>query len=154
MPAQNITISKMLYAVKGDNSSQIIKNMATYIGKDIHVSVMAAHQKLEKLLKTSMIGIGEGVAVFDWVSDKVEAPYIVCATLDTPTLFPAVDENMIDVVLILVSPEKSGPLHLQYLSRLTRMFRDEKLLTNLKSVTCVDGMMSVLTPDNHRSIAA
>lgn len=154
MAMQNITFSKMIYGVKGDNSSQIIKNLAANVGKDIHLSAMATHQKLESLIKNSMIGIGGGVALFDWMLDKVDTPYIMCALLDTPTIFPAVDENMIDVALILVSPEKNGPLHLQYLSRLTRMFRDEKLLANLKSVTCTDGMKSVLLVDNNQSIAA
>jgi PTS system nitrogen regulatory IIA component len=154
MPMQNIMISKMLHGMRGDNSFQIIKNMATIIGRDTNLSAMATHQKLDDLLKNSVIGIGEGVAVFDWVSDKLETPYIICAVLDTPTLFPAVDENMIDIVLVLVSPEKNGPLHLQYLSRLTRAFRDEKLLTSLKSVTSVDGMMAVLYPNNQQTIAA
>lgn len=154
MVLKNIIISKMLYDVKGDNASLIIRNIAPSLSKDINLSAMTTHQKLEDLLRTSMIGIGDGVAVFDWVSDKVEMPYILCAKLDTPTEFPAVDKNMIDIVLVLVSPEKYGSLHLQYLSRLTRMFREEKLLTAIRSVTSVDGMVAVLSSDYNRSIAA
>jgi nitrogen PTS system EIIA component len=154
MPMQNITISKMVYGVKGDNASLIMRNIAPLIGKDINLSVMEAYQKLEGLHKTSMIGIGEGIAIFDWVSDTIDKPYILCAILDNPTSFPAVDENKVDIALVLISPERSGPLHLQYLSRLTRMFRDEKLLTSLKSVACVDGMRAVLCPETHHAIAA
>lgn len=154
MALQNITISKILYDVKGDNTSLIIKNIAPSLSKDINLSAMTTHQKLEDLLKTSMIGIGDGVAVFDWVSDKVEMPYILCAKLDTPTEFPSVDENLVDIVLVLVCPDKYGSLHLQYLSRLTRMFREEKLLMAIRSVTSVDGMVAVLSADYNQSIAA
>lgn len=154
MALQNITISKILYDVKGDNTSLIIKNIAPSLSKDINLSAMTTHQKLEDLLKTSMIGIGDGVAVFDWVSDKVEMPYILCAKLDTPTAFPSVDENLVDIVLVLVCPERYGSLHLQYLSRLTRTFREEKLLMAIRSVTSVDGMAAVLPADYNQSIAA
>lgn len=151
---RNINFSKMLYGVKGDNASLIIKNMAPIISKDINASAMSAHSILDKLLKNSTIGIGGGVAVFDWVSDKLETPYIMCALLDTPTDFPAVDENMIDIALVLVSPEKNGPLHLQYLSRLTRIFREEQILTRLRSVSSIDGMASVLLPQHNQFLAA
>ena len=50
MPLQNIMISKMLHGMKGDNSFQIIKNMATIIGRDTNLSAIATHQKLDDLL--------------------------------------------------------------------------------------------------------
>jgi mannitol/fructose-specific phosphotransferase system IIA component len=88
-------------------------------------------------------------------SDKVEMPYILCAkTGYTDGVFPPLIKKMIDIVLVLVSPDKYGPLHLQYLSRLTRMFREEKLLTAIRSVTSVDGMVAVLSSDKTQPIAA
>ncbi len=154
MFAQDIQFSALRFGVKGDNASQIVKNLAWVISHDTKISTPSTHSQLDDMLKNSMVGIGEGVGVFDWVSNDVDVPYIMCSLLETPVVFPSVDEKSIDIILVLVSPEKTGPLHLQYLSRLTRMFREPKLVQSLRSVSCVDGMVSILSPDNRRLSAA
>lgn len=154
MFANDIHFSEMRFGIKGDNPSQIIKNLSWVISQDINASSVTTHSTLDDLLKNSMIGIGDGVGVFDWVSADIDTPYILCSLLESPVAFPSVDDRALDIVLTLVSPEKSGPLHLQYLSRLTRMFREPKLLQSLRSVSCVDGMISVLSADNRRMLAA
>ena len=65
MFAQDIQFSNIRYGVKGDNPLQIIKNMAFFISQDIDLSSTHTHQNLDALLKNSMVGIGDGVGVFD-----------------------------------------------------------------------------------------
>lgn len=154
MLAQELQFSGMRFGLKGDNAPQIIKNLAWVISQDTQLSVTQIHDQLDHIVKDTMVGIGEGVGIFDWVSDDIAHPYILCTLLETPVQFPATDEKAIDIVLTLVSPEKNGPLHLQYLSRLTRMFREPKLLQSLRSVGSVDGMIAVLSPDNRKLAAA
>lgn len=154
MPTFDVQFTSMRFGIKGDNSLQIIKNLSWGISQDTQIGSAVIHSELEDLLKNSMIGIGDGVGVFDWVSDEVDTPYIMCSLLESPVVFPSADDRAIDVVLTLISPEKNGPLHLQYLSRLTRMFREPRLLQSLRSVTCVDGMVSILSADNRKLLAA
>lgn len=154
MPTSDVQFTSMRFGIKGDNSLQIIKNLSWAISQDTHIGSVDIHSTLEGMLKNSMVGIGEGVGIFDWVSDSVETPYILCSLLESPVAFPSVDDRAIDVVLTLISPAKNGPLHLQYLSRLTRMFREPRLLESLRSVTCVDGMVSILSADNRKLLAA
>ncbi len=154
MITQDIHFSALRFGIKGDNPAQIIKNMAWVICDDLHAHSVETHHQLDALLQKSIIGIGDGVGVFDWVSDKIDSPYILCARLENSVAFPSVDECPIDIILMLVSPEKNGPLHLQYLSRLTRMFREPKLLQSLRSVTSLDGMILILSPDHRRLLAA
>lgn len=154
MFADDIHFSGMRFGIKGDNPLQIIKNLSWIISQDIRTSSVATHSTLDNLVKDSTIGIGEGVGVFDWVSNSIDTPYIHCSLLESPVAFPSVDDSPIDIILVLISPEKNGPLHLQYLSRLTRMFRELRLLQSLRSVTSVDGMGSILSPDNRRLLVA
>jgi mannitol/fructose-specific phosphotransferase system IIA component (Ntr-type) len=154
MFVNDIQFSGMRFGIKGDNASQIVKNLSWVISQDTKISSVITHSTLDEMLKNSMIGIGDGVGVFDWVTDAVDEPYMLCTLLEAPVAFPSVDDSPIDVVLTLISPEKNGPLHLQYLSRLTRMFREPRLLQSLRSVTCVDGMVSVLSIDNRKLLAA
>lgn len=146
--------STLRFGVKGNNTAQIIKNLAGIVARNSTISPLAAHKKIHDVWKSSVPGIGDGVLVFDWQSDDISVPYTLCALLETPVDFPTSDERPVDIALILVSPEKSGPLHLQSLSRMTRMFRDPALLEKLRSVSCVDGMHSVLSPENRKLQAA
>lgn len=154
MFANTLQFSNARFGMKGDNPSQIIKNMSHCISQDIQISSAHILNRLETISKNSMIGIGDGIGVFDFTSDQISSPYITATLLETPVLFPAVDDKVTDIVLTLISPEKDGPLHLQYLSRLTRMFREPKLVQDLRSVKCSDGMMSVLCPDNRKLLVA
>lgn len=154
MPTNEVFFSGIRYGVKGDNPTQIIKNISWIIGRETTTPPHEIQEHMEHIFKTTITGIGDGVAVFDWTSNKIDHPYVICARLETSVLFPATDDRSIDIVLALVSPKKSGPLHLQYLARLTRMFRDTALLNALRDVTCVDGMKSVLSPENRKFIAA
>ena len=154
MLAQELHFSGMRFGLKGDNAPQIIKNLAWIIAHETELSAIQTHTQLDELNRNSMVGIGDGVGIFDWVSPNITSPYILCSLLETPVIFPSTDDKAVDIILTLVSPEKDGPLHLQYLSRLTRMFREPKLLQSLRSTACADGMVAVLSPDNRKLIAA
>lgn len=154
MVTNDIHFSAMRFGIKGANPSQILRNLSYAISQDTQLGPDELRTTLDNLMKASLIGIGEGVGVFDWVSEGVDASYVLCGLLETPVSFPSVDDSPIDIILVLISPEKNGPLHLQYLSRLTRLFREQRLLQDLRSVTCVDGMKSVLSPENRKLLAA
>lgn len=154
MLAQTIDFTAAHFGVKGDNPLQVIKNLAFTISRDTHNPSTILHSQLDGLLKNSMIGIGEGVGVFDWVSKDIDTPYIMCSMLENSVTFPSVDDKSLDIILTLISPEKNGPLHLQSLSRLTRMFRNAQFLTSLRSVHSRDGMLSILCHDNRHLLAA
>lgn len=154
MLAQPIDFTGAQFGMKGDNPLQVIKNLAFLIARDTSNPSTPIHAQLDNLLKNSMVGIGDGVGVFDWISDDVETPYVLCSLLEKPVPFPSVDDSRIDIILTLISPEKNGPLHLQSLSRLTRMFRDPQFLNSLRSVHSRDGMLAILSHDNRPLLAA
>ncbi len=77
-------------------------------------------------------GIGEGVAIPHLKLCGIKAPYTLFAKLSQPVEFDAVDGQPVDMVFLLVSPEKDGPLHLSRLARISRLFRDRDLCRNLR----------------------
>ena len=149
-----IRFSKVRFGIKGDNAAQIIKNLSSVIAKDTQLSSFETQDRMNHLFQTSMTGIGDGIAVFDWVSNAIDSPYLLCAKLETSVAFSSVDDRAVDIVLALISPRNNGPLHLQYLARVTRMFREPRLLKKLRDVEGVDGLSSVLTPENKAFFAA
>jgi PTS system nitrogen regulatory IIA component len=154
MLGKEIDFSGIRFGVKGDNPEQIIKNLSWVIARETPLTFPETQKNMEDIFKKSVTGIGDGVAVFDWVSEKAETPYLLCAKLESAVQFPSVDDRSVDMVLVLVSPQSKGSFHLQHLSRVTRMFRESKLLEKLRSVSNVDGLHAILLPENRRLSAA
>ena len=123
MPLQELRFTDIHYGIKGDNPAQVTKNLSGLIARSTPITRLECQLRMEGLQKTSIVGIGDGVAVLDWVSEKLTSPYLACYKLDSFINFPALDDKAIDIVLVLVSPEQLGPIHLQYLTRMTRLFR-------------------------------
>lgn len=154
MPLQDIHFTDVYYAIKGDNPNQVSKNIANLIGRTTPITRLECNLRMEEVLKTSIIGIGDGVAVFDWVSEKLSTPYLACFKLESHVSFPALDDKTTDIVLVLISPEHLGPIHLQYLSRMTRLFREPSLLKKIRNVESADAIKAILSPENRQFIAA
>lgn len=154
MPMQEVQFSDVHFGIKGDNPNQVTKTIASLIGQTTPITRLECNLRMEELLKTSIIGIGEGVAVFDWVSEKLSTPYLACFKLESHVSFPALDDKTTDIVLALISPEHLGPIHLQYLSRMTRLFREPALLKKIRNVESADGIKAILAPENRQFIAA
>ena len=154
MPLQDVHFTDVHFGIKGDNPLQVTKNIAGLIGRTTPITRLECNLRMEELLKTSIIGIGDGVVVFDWVSEKLSPPYLACFKLEAHVPFPALDDKTTDIVLALISPEHLGPIHLQYLSRMTRLFREPKLLRKIRNVDNADGIKAILAPENRQFIAA
>ncbi len=149
-----IHFSSVRFGVKGDNAAQVIKNISSIIANNTSLGPSETHDHMDHLFQTSMTGIGDGIALFDWVSDSITEPYLFCARLESSVGFSAIDDRGVDIILVLISPRKNGPLHLQYLARVTRMFREPRLLQKLRDISCTDGLSSVLSPENKTVFAA
>lgn len=138
------------HGMKGDNAAQVQKNLVLWLSKESQIAAMRLASRLDENGGLSGASIGDGVAIFDWVSPKIDAPFIACVTLDKSIDSSAVDDKAIDIVLVLVSPDSQNTIHLQTLSRLTRMFRDLELIQKIRDAESCDALQSILCPVNHR----
>ncbi len=152
--ANEIRFSGVRSGIGGQTVAQVIKNLSLVISSDIKLPSPHIQHRLEHIFATSISGIGDGIAVFDWIDDDINEPYLLCARLGNGVNFSSVDDRRVDIVLVLVSPRKTGPLHLQYLARVTRMFRETPLVEKIRSVESADGISSVLSPENRKLSAA
>lgn len=151
---QDLAISNVYCGLKGSNTEQIFKNLTWKISQDIGISGSVVFSDMVTASKRHDVGIGEGVAVLDWKSDGIKSSYVIVAKLEQPIEVSAIDDRPVDIVLVLISPREGSLTHLRHLARLTRMFRDDHLLEQLRSTICVDGMLSILSPENRKILAA
>lgn len=141
----DLRISNALFGLKGSNAEQIFRNLSWSIARDTGLAAPLVYAEMIRAKGNKTIGIGDGVAVIDWMSSGISKPYILIAQLETPTNLNLFDDMPEDFVLILISPDTESVTHLRRLSRLSRLFHTSSLLRQLRSVTNADGMMAVLS---------
>ena len=110
-------------------------------------------QLLEKEQAASS-GIGDGVAIPHCKLRGLKKPITILAQLKSPLPFDSLDGRPIDLMCLIVSPEREGVLHLQRLARISRMMRNGMLREHLRSAPNADTIKAVLMASNDQCLAA
>ena len=102
-------------------------------------------------------GLGHGVAIpHGRISGLKEAAGAFIRT-KTPIAFEAPDANPVNLIFVLLVPEKATDRHLQILSELAQMFSDRNVRTTLNDVTDAEIAQRVIiewephAPDRRRA---
>lgn len=104
--------------------------------------IEAALVKREELGST---GTGQGVAIPHARLGQLDRFYGLFARLAKPIDFQSVDALPVDLILLLLSPEKEGNDHLAALAAISRRLRDPAVATSLRSAEDAAGLYRILT---------
>lgn len=98
-------------------------------------------------------GMGGGIAI---PHGRIAIPQIFAlfAKLDHPVEFDAIDEQPVDLVFLLLTPENSGADHLKALARISRLLRDRATCDKLRGAERSEAIYALLIEDNTSSHAA
>ncbi|HPQ50267.1 MAG: PTS sugar transporter subunit IIA [Alphaproteobacteria bacterium] len=155
MPMEDdLNISSVQYGLKGSNPEQIIKNLSWKISLEIKASASCIHAEIQKAEQHHRSGIGDGVAILDWMSPSVKTPYVLISRLEDPLDINALDDRPIDILLILMSPESQSMTHLRHVARLTRMLRNEKILKKLRATQSANDMRAIFISEHEKLLVA
>lgn len=89
-------------------------------------------------------GFGLGVALPHGRVANLARPFGVFARLAEPVGYGALDGEAIDLAFLLLSPEGDGSIHLKALARVSRAFRDGRLVAKLRGASGVDSLFALL----------
>lgn len=98
----------------------------------------------ERLAST---GLGKGIAIPHGKLAGVDRVYELFARLEKPVDFEAIDGLPVDLVYLLLAPAGAGADHLQALSRVSRLLRDETTCAKLRGTDSVDALSILLTEE-------
>lgn len=87
-------------------------------------------------------GIGEGIAVPHARTELAEMHGIL-ARLRQPVDFDAVDDRPVDLVFMLLAPERADADHLKALSRIARLMRDQSVRNAMRGASDSDSLFSI-----------
>ncbi len=95
--------------------------------------------------KLGSTGVGKGIAIPH--ARLKDCPRVVglFAQLHQPIGFDALDDQPVDLVFMLLSPDGAGADHLQALAAISRLLRDSAIAERLRGATSADAILALLT---------
>ena len=123
----------VVYTIRATSKKQVLQELASLAANVSGQNQRAIFDVLLERERLGTTGIGRGVAIPHGKLPSLDRLYGVFAKLENPVDFDAVDNQEIDLVFLLIAPEKAGADHLQALSRISRMFRDFEMCKKLRA---------------------
>jgi PTS system nitrogen regulatory IIA component len=90
-------------------------------------------------------GMGMGTAIPHGKIAGLTQPFGMFVRLEKPMDFEAVDEQPVDIIFVLLTPEDAGADHLKALARISRLFRDRAMCDKLRGTDSADALTALLT---------
>ena len=123
----------VVYTIRATSKKQVLQELASLAANVSGENQRAIFDVLLERERLGTTGIGRGVAIPHGKLPSLDRVYGVFAKLENPVDFEAIDNQEIDLVFLLIAPEKAGADHLQALSRISRMFRDFEMCKKLRA---------------------
>ena len=131
-------------ALRGASKKQVLQELSE---KAAAVSGLDAREIFDALIQRERLGstgIGGGIAIPHGKLAKCGRIFGVFARLEKPIDFEALDDAPVDLIFLLIAPESAGADHLNALSRVARVLRDQSLIATLRSTRDASALYSVL----------
>ena len=141
---QDMQVDLVLMNMKSGSQRHVFQSMCqemcTYFIPSMPNSILDQLLEQERIASS---GVGDGIAIPHLRMNYLSRPFLAFAKLATPVDFNAIDHKPVDLVCMLLSPKEDGPLHLQRLSRLTRLMKSHGFAEKLRSANDRDGVRSL-----------
>lgn len=92
----------------------------------------------------STTGIGEGIAIPHGKSRAVREPGLAAMVIRNGVEFDALDGEPVQLLFLIAAPDNENNVHLEVLSRLSRMLMDEEFTSALKNAQTVGEFLNII----------
>jgi PTS system nitrogen regulatory IIA component len=134
-------IANLRAANKRQALQELAKRAATITGKHER-AIFDVLLERERLGTT---GIGGGTAIPHGRMADLPQLYAIFARLEKPVDFEAIDNQPVDLIFLLLTPDSAGADHLKALARLSRLLRDKTMCEKLRGTDRADALYALLS---------
>ena len=128
-----LSTSNILTLHNINNKKQLFTKIADACEKHINTSKSKFLSGLLDKEVNENSGIGEGVAIPNIQTDTIKNMFGVFIKLNKPINFNSIDNQPVDIIFTLISPQNYHPTHLNILAFLSRLFTNKKNVKNLRA---------------------
>jgi len=127
-----LSTGSIVSIVRASSKKQALQELAAHAAKISGQNDRAIFDILLERERLGTTGIGRGIAIPHGKLPGLNRLYGVFAKFEHPIDFDSVDDQAVDMVFLLLTPEDAGADHLKALARISRMFRDPDMCKNLR----------------------
>jgi PTS system nitrogen regulatory IIA component len=128
-----LSASNILTLHNINNKKQLFTKISDVCEKNINTSKSKFLSELLDKEVNENSGIGEGVAIPNIQIDTIKNMFGVFIKLNKPINFNSIDNQPVDIIFTLISPQNYHPTHLNILAFLSRLFTNKKNVKNLRA---------------------
>ena len=130
---------------------QELSTRSSLLNKNIKNRVL-----LNEIVKRERLGntsIGNGIAMPSAIIGNITKPFVLFSLLAKPINYNSDDNEYVDIVCLVVSPNSSSSKHLYFLSNFSRIIKNGNTPNELRGCDTSDSLLAVLTNYNLSSAA-
>lgn len=139
---------------KQDTVKQVFAEMSVHTERMIGTPKQFLFDKLWAQEQNQNSAIGNGVAVSHAELPRLTRPFIIFSRLPNLVDFKAPDQEPVDMICLVLSPEQEGTTYLKRLSFVTRAFSDREFCDDLRHADGVNDIRQAIQNREVRQKAA
>jgi len=143
--AELITPESVVANLRVATKKQLLQELAKRAAPLTGGNERAIFETLLERERLGSTGIGRGTAVPHGRLQNLARICGLFVRLEKPIDFEAVDDQPVDLVFLLLTPDGAGADHLKALARVSRLLRDRTICEKLRGADRADALYAILT---------
>lgn len=131
--------------LKLTSKKQVLQELSSLAHKATGIEEKTICRKLMDREKLGTTGVGHGVAIPHARFTDIDTVKVFFLKLHRGVDFEAIDDQPVDLVCMLMAPEGTGTEHLGALARISRMLRDQEVITRLRGCETAEAVWAILS---------
>lgn len=144
---------RVIAHLRASSKKQALQELARRAGELAGLHERTIFDVLLERERLGSTGIGNGIAIPHGRLAGLPEIFGLFAKLDHPVDFSAIDEQPVDLVFMLLTPEGAGADHLTALARISRLLRDRAICEKLRGADRAEALFALLTDQAHSHAA-
>ena len=140
-----LTAKRVFVDINADSKRALLQEMAVKAAKSLDVDERVVFDALLERESLGSTGLGRGIAFPHARIPNVKKVKSFFARLNSPIDFESVDEEPVDLVFLLISPEDSGADHLMALAAISAVMKQEDKCKKIRKAKNKDDIYAVLS---------
>lgn len=129
---RDVDLDIIVPGLRAENLTNALKQLSETIAEHYKVSAEDLKDQLEIVMERDHVSLGEGIAIPALTLKNIRSSITVFARLEKPLSFDSIDNEPIDLICIVISPEQEKPAHLRRLSRISRILKNKELVDKMR----------------------
>lgn len=136
-----------IYDIENTNKEDIIKKMILNLKNhsDLVIDSDIFYNEIMEREKIGTTGIGMGVAIPHARCEALKGLVVSCGILKKGIDFQSLDGEKVNIVVLVGAPKGENKQYLEFLSSLSRLFREKKIRDRILNANTKDEVLSILS---------